>query len=130
MIKVIIFDFNKTLFDPEKGGLYPGAKSLVVGLSKKHILALVSYGGKKRKSQLKKTGLEFYFRNIVLTEQKGEKDYLRAIEGLTKKHEEVLVVGDKLEEEIRIGKSLGMKTLWLENHDYGILKKTLGESRL
>jgi|SRR3989338_6468383 len=109
----IIFDYNRTLFDPEKGGLYSGVYEILEKLSKKHKLFLISYNEFGREKFMKDVGIEKFFANISLVENK-DKISMLALTGGLNFSEIIFVIGDSLRDEITVGNELGYETVWLK----------------
>lgn len=114
MLKGIIFDFNRTLFDPEKQRLLEGVNLLLPKLARNYKLALFSTGGDSREQLIKNLGIEKHFREILVVSEKGKLHLLSLAEGLNCRPEELLVVGDRVKSEVALAKSLGIKTVWLK----------------
>lgn len=113
MIKAVIFDFNRTLFDPEKDKLFPGVKVLLSKLKKNYKLALISQKEDGRLVKISKLGLNNNFAFINLTTDKTAGELKKCCELLNVEPEEVLVVGDRVRGEIVLGNQLGATTVWL-----------------
>ncbi len=99
--------------------LFPGTMDSINELKRiGYKLFLVTFG--KRKMQEKKInvlGLERVFDEIIITESpQGKEKYFKEI--LTKydlEPEQVLCVGDKIKDEIEVGKRLGMSTVLMKH---------------
>jgi len=117
MIKGIIFDFNRTVYDPEKDELSEGILELLEELvTKNYKLVLISKNkGGNRREQIAQLGLNKYFLEVQVHERdKIEDDFNQALKVMDLKPEEVLVVGDRVVGEIYLGNKLGMKTVWYQ----------------
>jgi len=114
----IIFDYNRTLFNPDTDTLYDGALELLNELSKKHILFLISKNEPKRRSKIKNLKITKFFEKILFVEKKTPSLFLK----LTKNDQDVLIVGDRIHSEISVGNSLGFKTVWVTQ---GIFSKEI-----
>ena len=128
MIKGIIFDFNRTLFDPEKWALVEGAPEILNKLTGSFQFCLVTTGERKRTEKLKESNLDKMFKKIIFVqgEHKDKKHFLECAQAMGLKPDEVLVVGDKIKAEIRVGNSLGMKTAWFK---FGKYSRILPDSK-
>ena len=116
LIKGIIFDWRRTLYNPVNGSLMDGAKQLLNFLKKnKYKLALVTSSAdeKARVEQVKKFGLYGYFDSITISPAKDVKDFLKAMREMDVGKENALVVGDSIYSEISTTKIMGLKTVWL-----------------
>lgn len=105
----IIFDYNRTIFNPETDTLYDGVFELLKDLSLKHNLVLVSKDEMGREAKLKDFGIVKYFDNTIFVEEKTAEIF----KSLVKDNEKVLVVGDRVRGEISIGNKLGFITIWV-----------------
>jgi FMN phosphatase YigB (HAD superfamily) len=123
MIKGIIFDLNRTLYDPDAHALVPGAIPILSRLSKSHKLCLVSKG---TEDEVRRLGLHWFFVKVVTCDEKAEEHFRECQEAMRLFPEEVLVVGDRVKGEIAIGNRLGMRTAWYRN---GKFRDEKAESR-
>lgn len=109
----IIFDYNRTLFDPESGRLYDNVRSILERLSKNEFaLFLFSYNEFGREKFMKDVEIEKLFKNISLVESKNKATMSQLTIGFPANI--TLVVGDSLRDEIAIGNELGYETVWLK----------------
>lgn len=108
---IVIFDYNRTLFDPETGGLVAGAREAVEALAaRKATLHLVSRNEPGRQDALARFGLDKHFASVSFVDDKEA-----AMRPITEGADTpVYVVGDHLHNEIRIGNRLGARTVWLK----------------
>ncbi len=115
MIKGVIFDFNRTLYDPDSKQLVEGALRLLGRLRSDGIEAcLISKkSAEGRESQIKALGLGSYFKRILVIEGgKQEAHFQECLEAMSLQAHEVAVVGDRIREEISLGNRMGMLTIW------------------
>lgn len=118
-MKTIIFDFNRTLLDPDSATLYPGVSSMLQALRKRgYVLHLVSRLEPTRTQTLQKLGITDYFSRIALVEDKDEviHQLVNAAEG------ETYVVGDRLHDEIRSGNRAGARTIHVKQGTFSYLE--------
>lgn len=111
-MKTIVFDYYNTLYNPKTGRLFPAIPSLLRLLKIRYALVLITTCSPNRKSEIQKLGLNRFFQRIVICSKKTRKIFRRFIQ----KPEESLVIGDRLEEEIRIGSQLGARTLFVNSN--------------
>ncbi|MBP9762903.1 HAD family hydrolase [Patescibacteria group bacterium] len=112
-MNTLIFDFNRTLFEPETGALYPDAYSTCVELKRRgYRLLLLSQEKAEREGLITELGLETLFERVLLTPTKDVASFQALLEGLETK--EIFVIGDGEEREIRIGHLLGYRGIWLD----------------
>lgn len=128
---LIIWDFLNTLYDGKTGVLYPAA----TGLLEKYndagydqvLASTVSEDEREQRMKLIRSfGLESYFRKILLG-VKNEAKFKQLCAEFTVPCGEVYVVGDNLNNEIRVGKKLGMKTIWVQRKEVSRLRQHLYE---
>ena len=111
--------------------LFPDVKKTLEELGKKCKLILVTRGNRQRQQKkIEKLGINGEFDLIVIddiSENLSKEDrFLGAIRSFNFKEEEVVVVGDRIFSEIRIGNMLGMTTIRLLHGAYSTLKPTNG----
>jgi FMN phosphatase YigB (HAD superfamily) len=104
-MKTIIFDFYNTLFNPQTGRLFDGTTGMLRLLNKQYKLVLITSGGKYRYQLINKLSLFPDFSQIIICKIKKADVYAGFISSNS------VVIGDRIEEEIKIGKYLGAKTL-------------------
>jgi FMN phosphatase YigB (HAD superfamily) len=76
--KAVIFDFNRTLYDPETGALYPEAAELLSELSAERRLFLYSKLEGGRSDLLHELGIADHFEDTYFVEHKTPES-IRAI---------------------------------------------------
>ena len=113
MKKIIIFDFNRTIYDPDDNCLIPGARFVLRTLLRRGFsLYLVSRAGQSRKDLIEKLAIKKYFSRIIVAEEKSKKDFERIVTPKMINRRASFVVGDRVRKEIRISNSLGLQTIW------------------
>jgi FMN phosphatase YigB (HAD superfamily) len=106
----IIFDYNRTLFDPEIQDLYPGARTLLERLASQHTLFLVSKNEPIRIKTIETLGISQFFEKITFVEKKSKKTFI----DLSIDPRETIVVGDCLGNEIEAGNDFGAITIRIQ----------------
>lgn len=115
MKKIIIFDFNRTLYDPDNDRLMCDARFVLRTLIRRgFLLYLVSRAGQSRKELIEGLGIGQYFSRIIIAKEKSKKDFQKIIAGGAIDLDLSFVVGDRVKQEIRIGNLLGMQTAWVK----------------
>lgn len=116
MIEVVIFDWKRTLYDPESQNLITGSLETLQYLGSRGIrLCLV---GKdpvgNMPHEVDRLGVADYFTAInFVDDSKADEDIGRFIDP---EHPEcALVVGDRVRSEIEIANQLGAQTAWIRN---------------
>ena len=112
----IIFDYNRTIFDPETDKLYPGVFELLQKLSMKYELFLISRDEPLRKKRLTELNIKNYFQKIIFVAEKS-KQIFKEIAGDTKN---TVVIGDSIGAEIKIGNQLGFITVRLKRGKFAL----------
>ena len=111
-MKLIIFDFNRTLYDPEKGVLIEGAAEIIEHCSRSHRLALISMREKGRDGLIGTLGIASFFSSIVITDAKTAELFKEVIASCGATPGETVIIGDRVTDEIAIGKEIGTKAIW------------------
>lgn len=128
MIEGIIFDFNRTIYDPRVSGPSRGAIELLESLYEDYKLCLVSclisgISKEERCEQIVSLWLNKYFKFIQVIE--GEKtiaDFRECLRIMELEPQKVLVVGDRVTSEICLGNQLAMTTVWYKSGKFSTLK--------
>jgi len=112
MIERIIFDWKRTLYDPDQADLLPGAQTVLETLdSQEYDLFLIGKGGKDMENAIDRTGVRPLFKVVHFVAVKSDalfRDYIPETNTET-----TLVVGDRAQSEVALAKSLGAKAIWL-----------------
>lgn len=107
MKKQIIFDFYKTIYNPDSKKLYRGILPVLKTLSIEYSLILVSTTNKERISQINKLLPRGLFTKIILCQEKSFELFRK----LSLESDKTIIIGDKTEEEIFFGQKLNLKTI-------------------
>jgi FMN phosphatase YigB (HAD superfamily) len=121
MIRAILFDWGRTLYDSERGALFPEVAGVASRLARRHRLAIVSlltaadYEARlaERYRVLRVADLERHFAPILFAPRDKDALYRRALAELGLRAEEVAVVDDRAVRGIRWGNHHGATTIWL-----------------
>ena len=105
----IIFDYNRTIFDPDSNTLYPGTRDVLHQLSSTCELFLVSMNDPERRSAIEAFNIERYFKKVFFVNKKS-RSLFQKIAGVDI-HTTIVVVGDSIRNEISIGNRLGYATV-------------------
>ncbi len=103
----IIFDYNRTIFDPETGTLFLGVFDMLLRLAKSNELFLVSRNEPGREDVLDSFNIKKFFKRIEFTDNKNEELFLSMIG----KDKNVMIVGDSIKGEITLGNKLKLITV-------------------
>ncbi len=120
----IIFDYNRTIFNPEKQELYSGVLELLNTLSQKHDLFLISKKEEGRQETLNSLGIINLFKKVVFTEKKSAELFKE----ITNNMNDVIVIGDRVRGEISIGNELNYTTVWIKQGKFSE-EKPLNDSQ-
>lgn len=113
MKKIVIFDFNRTLYNPDSNALVKKTRWILHILHRRGFsLFLVSRAVSSRYELIKQLGLESYFSNVVLAREKNLRLFERLTPVANVDRTSSYVVGDRVEQEILIGNALGLRTIW------------------
>lgn len=123
---LVIWDFNNTLYNRSEKALYTDTVSVLEKFHGNTHQVLYSTGFLKsgREKLIKEQGIWSFFDEVII----GFKTVKR-FQSLQEKYcvspKRTYVIGDRLDNEIRIGEKLGMKTIWVARKSPGRLKKRL-----
>lgn len=119
-VEAVIFDCGRTLYDPIKLSLFPGARETLEGLSQMGIkLGLLSVAVtddiSPRLREIESFGLSSLFQSIdILQRSTIGKDFSRVLKdlGMENNMENCMVVDDNLKRGIQSANILGLYTVW------------------
>lgn len=118
----VIFDFNRTIYDPETRGLVPGARELLLELQRNSVpLYLVSKADESRPQLLEELALKDFFKEAFFVERKDPALFFEILRHADVHPKQMYVVGDHLHKEIRCGNQCGMRTIWLKRGKFSDL---------
>lgn len=113
-MKTIIFDWKRTLYDPNNKSLIKGSLRLLSFLKqKKYLLVLIGKGSNDMYQEIERLDVKQYFTNVFFKEGKKndnlfKKYVLKSDPGST------IVVGDRVRSEIEVGNRLKSITIWIK----------------
>ena len=115
MNAVIIFDLNRTLYDPDTDALVPDALEVLDSLQQQGAsLFLVSRNEPGREDIVNTFELAPYFNDIYFVAEKTKELFLRIQKHEGVDSERTYVVGDYIPSEIHTGNQCRMRTIWLK----------------
>ncbi|MBA2391701.1 MAG: HAD hydrolase-like protein [Ktedonobacteraceae bacterium] len=118
MVKAIIFDWGRTLYDSENQMLFPGTEVILQILSKLYLLVIVSLASdgniEKRLQIIRECGIEKYFTAVYFAQNDKDSLYTMALLRLALTPREVAIVDDRVVRGIRWGNANGATTIWLK----------------
>jgi len=116
-IKVIIFDWGRTLYDPETDGLFVGVAELVPELAKYYSLVLVSLAKndspEERRRKIEESGIAKHFKLVLVGGEDKDEMYEKVLKELAVTPENIVVVDDRMLRGIAWGNRRGARTVWL-----------------
>ena len=113
MIHSIIFDWKRTLYNPDDGTLIDGSMEILEFLKKHNIsLFLIGKGGLDMYSEVDRLGVKKYFKNIVFQEGAKEETLFKPYVSNENAHNTIFI-GDRARSELAVGKALGATTIWV-----------------
>ena len=118
----IILDFNRTLYDPDSKNMIDGAKEFLEKYSRTYALAIMGKGGIERSDLIDSLGIRKFFKKVIIKEEKENSDFTCIIDEFGFKPEKIWSIGDRIKKEIKISKSLGMRTIWLMKGKFALEK--------
>jgi FMN phosphatase YigB (HAD superfamily) len=131
MIKLIIFDYGGTIYNPLNDKLYSGAKKLLGELRDLNFkLALVSKAedANQRLNDFQRFGLENYFEVMEASSGKKPKNFIHILKKFNVSPNQCLIIGDYVKSEIKEGNKIGTTTIWVKNGEFpNVLPQTKQE---
>jgi FMN phosphatase YigB (HAD superfamily) len=124
-IKGIIFDFNRTLYDPDANTLIEGSLELLVKLKilQYKLVLVCKKSASDRTELINSFGLDKFFCKVLMIEgSKTIEHFQECLLAMQLSALETAVVGDRVEEEICVGNHLGMVTIWLQQGKFSAVK--------
>jgi len=116
--KLIIFDFLRTIYNPDEENFIADALSVLKELRRENKVVLYTSreGDKNRKDKLEELQLNSLFDEVFLVENKN-KETLQEL-GIGYEKENIFVVGDRIKGEIKLGNQNGFTTVWFRQGKY------------
>lgn len=114
MNRIIIFDFNRTLYDPDQHALVPGAVDLLkAARAKGYALILLGKAAASRTQLLDNLGITEYFAETMLVEDKTDAIFADFAHRYDADKAHSYVIGDRAQAEVKYGHRGGWRTIWL-----------------
>lgn len=114
MINCIIFDWKRTLYDPDKKKLVDRSRELLEFIKSKSIpMVLIGKGGDDMRYEVKRLDVGKYFKEMFFAE--GEKNpKIFSIHISKDDPKSTIVIGDRVRSELEVGNKLGATTIWVK----------------
>lgn len=123
-MKAILFDFNRTIYDPDAKRLIYGARQILeLAIAKNYTLYLVSQRENGREEILNREDIGKYFTKIIFVVKKDKETFQNILDSCSLDPQKVFVIGDRLSAEIRTGNLLGCKTVWIKKGKFARERK-------
>jgi FMN phosphatase YigB (HAD superfamily) len=112
--RAIVFDFNRTIYDPDSDDLIAGALQVLERLSNDFLLVLYCKLGDGRDEKVMGLGLKKFFKKIIFVPNKTPADLVNIAKEFNLETNRIVVVGDRVKSEIAAAKKAGCKAVWLK----------------
>ena len=121
LLRAVIFDWGRTLYDTDRAALFPAAAGVVEQLSARYTLAIVALitrgdvaaGAEERRVILWASWLERHFSALLFAREDKDSLYPLALRRLRLSPGEVAIVDDRVIRGVRWGNRAGATTIWL-----------------
>ena len=128
--KVVILDFNRTLYDPDSGSLVTDACLVLRELSSRgHVLCLLSRREGGRDELVDSLGIRDYFSKVYFVDRKSVASFETVLDEHNACAAASFVVGDYVPDEIAFGNAVGMTTIWARWGKFSDVPPTLPHQR-
>lgn len=112
---LIIIDFNRTLYDPDRKCLFEGVLDFLDAYSKNYALAIVGKGDEKRKELINSLNIKHFFKYIKINPEKEPDDFTKCMKEMNFNAEQTWSIGDRIKKDIVFSNQKGIKTIWFKN---------------
>jgi FMN phosphatase YigB (HAD superfamily) len=116
MIEIVIFDWKRTLYDPEKKSLISGTTDVLqyLGASGIKLYLVGKDPANEMADESERLGVSDFFTAVhFVTGPKTDEDLGQFIDPDKPNH--TAVIGDRVRSEITVGNRLGAQTIWIQN---------------
>lgn len=118
MIANIIFDWKRTLYNPEEKSLIFGSLELLNFIFQKNIpMVLIGKGGEDMYQEVDRLNIKKYFTDILFKEGEKEVETFRQYVN-EKQPKSTLLIGDRVRSELEVGNILGATTVWVKQGQF------------
>jgi polyol permease family/HAD superfamily hydrolase (TIGR01509 family) len=120
--RAALVSLAKKYWEYPPSALYPDVKPVLEALAPRFKLGLVANAGAAAKKALHRDGLDRLFSVVILSEEVGvekpdEEIFRRALEQVAVPAERAVHVGNRLDNDIRPARRVGMQTIWMLRGD-------------
>lgn len=114
MINYVIFDWKRTLYNPDTKELIPGTLEILKFLKNKNIkLILIGKGSDEMHEEVARLKVGDYFSKIIFQEGKKDPEQFKPYMS-DNSPEDTIFIGDRARSELLIGNSLKATTIWIK----------------
>jgi len=117
--KVIIWDFNRTIYNPDQKKLIPGAKELLKAFQKLGYLNVIYSKNKANDMRISRAvhrcKILKYLKDIVVRKKKDVSDLRLILNQYNADINQSFLISDRTRVDIEMGNSLGLKTIWIKS---------------
>lgn len=119
-MQTVIFDWKRTLYDPDEKQLIDGAIELLTFLKSKNLfLAVVGKGNADMYDEVDRLGVASYFNHIAFREGAKDADLFQNLVDAAGPSNTIFI-GDRIRSELEIGNELGAYTIWVKQGRFAI----------
>ncbi|MEK9165363.1 MAG: HAD hydrolase-like protein [Patescibacteria group bacterium] len=133
--KIIIWDFNRTIYDPDARALIKDAMDVLIYAHQKGYKGILfsknKAGEMPIKEQLNKLAISEYFQAVIESEEKNIKDIKQLLFLYPPDKTRSYLISDRAQTDIPVGNALGFRTVWFKNGKFASdLPRTAEETPL
>lgn len=122
MTKLLIFDWGRTLYDPDTKDVFPGVPEILKELHSRYKLAIVCLatdGDTERRMQvIRESGIEDLFSRILMAQEGKDELYEQVLSELSYSPEQAIIVDDRTIRGIRWGNKHHATTIWMKRSKF------------
>ena len=122
MIYSVIFDWKRTLYDPDNKLLIKDGLKILKFLKRKNVpLILIGKGGNNMLNEVDRLGIKDYFSDIVFCKERKDNRLFESYISNTNP-KATLIIGDRVRSELEIGNILNATTIWIRQGKFATEK--------
>lgn len=111
----IIFDWKRTLYNPDTTELVNDAKELLeYAKSETSKLILIGKGAQEMHDEVERLGVKDFFSDIIFQEGKKDPEMFKQFIS-PNNSKDTMFIGDRIRSELAVGRELGASTIWVRN---------------
>lgn len=110
----IIFDWKRTLYDPESRNLITGSLEILDSLKSRNIATvLIGKGDADMYDEVDRLKVRDYFKDVVFREGTKDSELFTPFVDM-KNPKSSIFIGDRVHSELAVGNQLGATTIWVK----------------